>query len=168
MYRFIIDAETDGLYGQLLTLAVLISDTSGNVIEEFYAGLPHALDKVTNHWVKEHVLPYVNDYQAFDCKNDLLNAFWQLWLKYHNQETLCFVDVGIPVEASIWHQVIQLDVENRTFLAPFPIIDISSLLLAKGYNPLISRQELVPSFSGHLHNALDDVRLANAVLTKIL
>lgn len=168
MYRFIVDVETDGLYGNLLTLAVLVSDQSGHIIEEFYAGLSAALADVKEAWVREHVVAKAGNYQNFSSEQELLEIFWKLWLTYRGKGAICFVDVAVPVEAAIWRKVILQNPSERAFLAPFPIIDLASLLFAKGYDPLVSRKQLVPEFSGQLHNALDDVRLTNAVLSEIL
>lgn len=167
MLRFIIDAETDGLYGQVLTLAVLVADEDGHVLHEFYGGIPDAIRSVQTPWVKEHVIPIIGEYQVFEDEEQLLEALWSLWENYKDKAQ-CYVDVAFPVESQLWRKTILKDAEHRSFNGPFPILDLSSILFAKGYDSLVPRQSLVEGFEGQVHNALDDVRLTNAVLSQVL
>lgn len=165
-YRFIIDAEVDGLYGPLLTLAVLIADQDGQVIEEFYAGLPKNLASVETEWVKTNVLPFVGNYHNVDSEEELLDQVWRLWASY-GKSAICYADVPFPVETGIWHRIMARQEKSSEQEGPFPLIDLASILLAKGINPLTNRLDLARK-SFVLHNALDDVRLTNHLLTLFL
>ena len=56
------------------------------------------------------------------------------------------------------------DLPQRMMEGPFPLIDIASLLLAVGHDPLVDRQTLIKSWTQPLHNAFNDVCLSNLVL----
>lgn len=163
--RFILDAETDGLYGNILTVAVAVTDYNGGVIELFYGGVQSAIESVRDPWVLENVVPRIRDYTPFDSEYDLLEAVWSLWEKYRDSAT-CYVDVPFPVESGLLTKVVSHDLDNRKFSAPFPLIDLASMLLAKGIDPDTSRSELADS-NLEQHNALDDVLMTNSILTQL-
>lgn len=164
MKRFIIDAETDGLYGSLLTIAVLVTDSKGKVLESFYGGLPTHIAVASDPWVVDNVLPFISEYQAFDSEEALLETVWSLWVA-HREDSICFADVPHPIESRIFSKMVTSHPIERTFQGPFPLIDIASLLMGRGYSPLIDRESLASNFQGHRHNALDDVHLSNHLLT---
>lgn len=169
MQRFIIDAEADGLYGALLTVAVVVTDCDGKEIDRFYGGLPQHIKAVKDPWVKEHVLSVLGDYQVFESEEALLQAVWQLWLTYH-QTAICYADVPFPVETALFHKMVSQFSHNSMIESPFPMIDIASLLLANGLAPDTPRQDLVDceQLEGALHNALFDVQLSNLLLNRFL
>ena len=81
-YRFIVDAEVDGLYGPLLTMAVIVTKLDGTEVATFYGGVPRQIAETKEAWVLEHVIPYIGAYQAFDTEEELLEEVWQLWCTY--------------------------------------------------------------------------------------
>lgn len=164
MYRFIMDAETDGLYGKILTIAVLVAKNSGEVVEYFYGGIPNNITNVSNVWVKENVIPILGEYEVFEEETEILNKVWHLWEKYQ-EKARCFVDILYPVESHLLWRMVKLELNTREYLGPFPIIDIAGLLLAMGKDPNTDRQALLGETSGMLHNALFDVQLSNRLLS---
>ena len=119
-YRFIVDAEVDGLYGPLLTMAVLVTKLDGTEVASY------------------------------------------------RTSARCFADVPFTVESRLFHKMVEKDRQNRAFMAPFPIIDVASLLYARGFEPIGNRLDLVSHFEGRLHNALDDVRLSSRIIQRLL
>ena len=166
-YRFIVDAEVDGLYGPLLTMAVLVTKLDGTEVASFYGGVPKQIVETKEAWVLEHVIPYIGAYQAFATEEELLEEVWQLWCTYRTSAR-CFADVPFPVESRVFHKMVEKDRQNRAFMAPFPIIDVASLLFARGFEPIGNRLDLVSHFEGRLHNALDDVRLSSRIIQRLL
>lgn len=164
MKRLIVDAETDGLYGRFLTVALLVTDEEGVELDVFYGGVAPHIQQVETEWVKEHVLPLLGDYEVFDSQEALFEAVWFFWNRYRD-EVRCFADVPCPVEARLFRTMVEQDLSVRNFQAPFPLLDLASMLYARGYNPLIDRRTLVGMEGVPLHNALLDARLTNAVLT---
>lgn len=164
MKRFILDAETDGLYGALLTLAVLVTDEDGQVAETFYGGIPEAIAQVKDPWVIENVLPIIGDIETIASESLLLEKAWQMWERFGG-EARCYVDVPHPIESRLLGQMVMAQPAERALKGPFPLIDLASLLLGAGLDPLVNRQRLVGEVEGPLHNALYDVYLSNKVLT---
>lgn len=152
---FFIDAETDGLYGSIISVAMLVADSNGNEIERLYIGIKKENLNLSNEWVKENVLPILGDYDEYENEEQILECVWSFWLK-HRDNCYCIGDVTYPVECRIFEKCVSKDIENRKELAPFPLMDLSSMLYAKGIEPLTDRNEL-SCFTNLIHNAMADV-----------
>lgn len=164
--RFILDAETDGLYGPFLTVALSVSDSHGTVLDEFYGGVSPSIARAKDPWVIENVIPILGNYEGFSSEEELLEEVWCYWEKYRN-DAQCFIDVPFPVESRLLMKIVARDMAERAMLAPFPIIDLASLLYGKGYDPLVNRLSLISQHENQ-HNALSDVRIIREILEKIL
>ena len=155
-----LDVETDGLYGGFLSAPLIATDMQGNEIERAYYGIEKSKLNITEPWVIEHVLPYMGEYEACENEEELLHKAWTFWMKY--QETAYAVAyVGYPVECRFLEACVRMNVSEHAFQAPFPLLDLSSILLAKGYDPLLNLEELVTEdVAGNKHNPLYDVEMA--------
>ncbi len=151
------DVESDGLYGAFLTVALIATDWEGNELERAYYGIRRENMRVKEAWVLENVLPKLGDYEVCEDEQELLGKAWEFWLRYE-KEAYAICDVGVPVEARFLQACVALKPEENMWKAPFPLLDISSLLLAKGYDPLVERKGLLPNFdAAKEHCALYDV-----------
>lgn len=158
MNHFFVDAETDGLYGIFLSIAVIVTDENGHEAEQFYGAvlLPH--ESIHSQWVLENVYPYLKNADTlYKDEEALLEAFWQFWLK-HRENCMCITDVGHPVESRLFTSCVNKNLTEREWLAPFPMFDLSTLLLTNGINPLIDRKKL-SGLSLTAHDAINDVRM---------
>ena len=163
-----LDVETDGLYGSFLTVALIATDWEGNELERAYLGIRREKMHITEPWVEENVLPRLGEYEPVDTEEELLRKAWDFWLRYR-EEAYAVCDVGYPVEARFLKACVELDVKQNAMLAPFPLVDLSSLILAKGYEPLINREELVADYeSTKQHNELYDVEVSIEVWKKLM
>ena len=164
MKYFFVDAETDGLYGKFLSVAALAIDENGTETE-FYASVSVTESEIETEWVKENVYPYLSQsYVKYKTEYELLEAFWSFWNE-HKSGAECVSYVPYPVEARLFNTCVMHNVSERTFEGPFPLHDLSTLLVAKGYNTDVDMSEL----SGlHLesHDAMNDVRMLAAVWQK--
>ena len=153
-----LDAETDGLYGDFLSAALAATDEAGNILEKAYYGLsPRLLEGVKTPWVRENVLPVMGVYTPVDSREELLEAVWSFWMKYRETGYL-IGDVVYPVEVRLLQACVEVSPEERMFLAPFPLLDISSMLYAVGQDPDADRYALLGEpVSGMQHNPLQDV-----------
>ena len=162
-----VDAETDGLYGGFLTVAMIATDRDGQDLERTYLGIRKENMKITSSWVEENVLPRLGEYEVCEDEKELLERTWEFWLRYADT-SYAVCDVGYPVEARLFRKCVELNPEANTFLAPFPLLDISSLLLAKGYDPLMSRAEFLgEQADSRQHNALYDAEVSVRVWKKL-
>ena len=163
-----LDVETDGLYGAFLTVAMIATDGKGNELERAYYGIKREIMQVTEPWVQENVIPKLGDYEECNTETELLQKAWDFWMKYQ-KEAYAVCDVGFPVEAGFLRACVALNEKEAMWKAPFPLVDLSSLLLAKGYDPLVERKELVPEFEKDKeHSALYDVEVTVKVWKKLM
>lgn len=160
---FFIDAETDGLYGGFLTAAILVADSSGRELEHHYLGIRRENMTVTNPWVQEHVVPILGDYTPVEDEAALLEAVWQIWLR-HRETAYAIGNVISPVEARLFARCVERDPEARMFLAPFPLLDLASVLFGLGLDPL---SDPIPESAALTHNALADIRHDLEILRKV-
>lgn len=165
---FIIDAETDGLYGSFLSVAVLITDSNYNILREEYYGIKKANLHIQNEWVKTNVVPIMGEYEECADEQELLDKVWDLWIAYKDQ-VQAIADVVYPVEVRLFQKCVDMHPEERYFQGPYPLLDLSSLLYAKGYDPLVERKTLLkePEIVKQ-HNALDDVRMTLEIYKELM
>ena len=166
MKKFFVDAESDGLYGAFLSVAAMVTDENGAELERFYASLNILPEQIASEWVKEHVYPDLKNAEMFfDTEAEMLEAFWLFWMKYR-EEAMCIAYVQYPVEARLVSRCVMKNEAERAFLGPFPLYDLSTLLLAKGFSFDVDMQ----AFSGlnlPSHDAMNDVRMMAAVWQKL-
>ncbi len=163
-----IDAESDGLYGNFISVAMLVADQNGNELKHFYFGLKkELLNDIKTQWVTENVLPIMGEYKECDSEKDMLQKVWNVWLKYR-ENAYMIADVAYPVETRLIRECVALSNDAEVFFAPFPLLDLSSMLYAKGINPLVSRYEFLDlKNNDKQHNALEDVKISLEVWKKI-
>lgn len=155
-----LDAETDGLYGSFLTVAFIATDIKGNELERAYYGIRKEKMIVKEPWVIKNVLPILGEYEPCEDEKELLTKSWAFWLKYQ-EDAYAVCDVGYPVEMRFFKACVEQNITDYAMKAPFPLLDISSMLYAKGYNPLIDRSQFVPEFCrDKVHNSLYDVEVS--------
>ncbi|MBR5597144.1 MAG: hypothetical protein IKW30_07035 [Lachnospiraceae bacterium] len=160
-----VDAETDGLYGQVLSIGAVVVEENGRECSSFYQKQKIDPDAIQEEWVKENVIPLLGDCVECETEEELLEAFWAFYMENHQCDVIA--DVPYPVEASLFYKCVLRDEKNRRFLAPFPLLDLSSMLYAKGMDPLISRQELMGKHVQQ-HNGLVDARMSAEIYFKYI
>ena len=166
-YLFV-DAETDGLYGKFISIAMVVADHAGNELEHIYVGLSNPEKHIKEKWVLENVLPILGKYEEYDDEHSLLEAAWSFW-RANAQNSYVIADVMYPVESRLFAMCVEQDVEERIFQGPFPMLDLASMLYTVGINPLEAREKLAkPLDNGMQHNALYDARMAMAIWKKYI
>ena len=120
--------------------------------------------QMCNEWVKENVLPYLQDILVCNSIHELRESFWRLYDKYREQSTI-LVDCGFPVETNFLSDVCRQDLEKKEFLMPFPIIDVANFISID-----IDRNEVYEKETGlklRKHNPIDDCIASYYCYTKI-
>ncbi len=164
---FFVDAESDGLYGKFLSIAVLVTDKNGTELDSFYGAVKVNADDISSEWVKENVYPYLKNASVFyDSEADMLEAFWLFWLK-HMEDADCVSYVPYPVESRLFNSCVNEKTEERQFLAPFPLYDLATVLELKGYH-YDSDMQALSGLDLSSHDAMNDVRMAAEVWRKLL
>lgn len=128
-------------------------------MERHYWGIATDKLNVKTQWVLDNVIPIMGDYEACTDERELLSKTWEVWEKFH-KSSYVIADVCYPVEVRLFEKCVYMDLQNRIEVGPFPLIDLSSILLAKGIDPLIERTELLHHNLGRRHNALHDVEIS--------
>lgn len=156
---FLVDAECDGLYGDFITVAGLIMDANGNETDRFYYGIQKENLHVKNEWVKENVLPKLGNYTPFPNEREMLEAFWKKWITYH-EDAYAAGDVIYPVECRLFQKCVEINEAERSILAPYPLLDLASILYAKQIDPICERIKLSDCTQNEMqHNALFDIEM---------
>lgn len=163
---FVIDCETDGLYGPFLTAAVVVTDPELNITGRYYYGASETITKAENPWVLEHVIPILGDYEDCRTEEGLYQKVWNLWLECR-ADHYAVADVNSPVENRFFTNCVEINRPAREQVAPFPLLDLSSFLFQKGIDPLAPRLELSSMHSDSQHNALFDVDMTIAIMKKL-
>lgn len=150
------DAETNGLWGQAFSIgAVLMDKETGETEKQFVSRCP--IGEETNSWVKENVLPEMEEIpETHSDYLSMLSDFME-WYKENKEGSDIIVHMCLPVEAKLF-----LDAHISGIIgdwdAPYPLIDIAAfpeiLDSVDAYNKNNGIE--VPSFSGGTHNPLYD------------
>ncbi len=117
-------------------------DMDGKVVEEF-----SARTRVTTKldpWVKDNVLPAIVDMPiTHSTYTEMREAFWEWYLDNEPNCDYVIVSNGYPVEYRFLLDCQEADIEKRYWQHPFPIIDLSSLLLPFGELKEASKSKLL-------------------------
>lgn len=161
---FSFDAETNGLWGQAFSIAVIVYDESGKEIARFIGRCP--IEGDVNPWVAENVLPEMTDIpESHGSYDELLADFAKFYLENKTDADI-IVHMGVPVEATLLK-----DAHSRGYIGdwdgPFPLIDLAGCLQQAGENPT-SCDEYVTKYGlevseGNSHNPLYDSEVAAVV-----
>ncbi|GEM_PF-563867 len=148
---FSFDAETDGLWGRPFALSAVVYDSSpiGNTLTQMgqmysvvKTGHPAKSfvgylgpDAVTDGWVRENVLPALKELEpTHDSYESMLSDFAAFYMQ-HKSEADIIAHIGVPVESQVIEEMHRLGLIGE-WDAPFPMIDVGSVLKGRSENPL--------------------------------
>lgn len=159
-----VDAETDGLWGRPFAIAAIAYDENGSLIHSFVA---KSNEEVKNSWVKENVLPTIQDIEVVGNYTQLLKEFANFYKDMREQyEVTVLWHMGHVVEAYLFREL----VENKLigeWDAPYTPIEVSEVLRMKGFAPdsvdNYAKQHNIPISEGSTHNPLYDCEVAAKV-----
>lgn len=175
------DVETYGLFGEAFSVGyVLTHSVTGSVVgRELMHGIhscelsdtdndkhDHNLE-ATEEWLEKNVLKNIPSPDCFTTFG-IQQAFYNAWCTAKSfaekqGETLYLVaDVAWPCEARF---LLQVRHNFPDFIA-YPLLDVSSILLARGFDPVATyprKQSELPA-----HNPLNDARQSARILHTLL
>ena len=155
MNIFSVDAETNGLYGDVWAIGAVVLSPDGKMVDSFSGQVENPV--ITDQWVLTNIVPYVS-LPKYKSARELRDAFWSFWMK--NKATcLAIADYAYPVESNLFRLCINDDV-SRTWDGPYPLHEVATLLYAAGIDPNISREEFSGMYHLTKHNPLDDAYLS--------
>lgn len=163
-HKMMFDVESVGLHGEGFAVGFVVLDPNG---VELVAGSAYCPTIEADGppddraWVNENVS--VNGIE-FATPAALRDYFWTCWTGFKSEypDLQLWTDCGWPVEANFLSACVADDPVNRKWGGPYPLFDLSTLLLAVGENPTgtFNRQ---PS-EEPAHNALNDARQSARIM----
>lgn len=162
---FSFDAETNGLWGQAFAIGALVVDECGTEITRFVGRLPDS--EVTDSWVKENVLPKIQNIPVTHMTYAELLSDFAKFYKANKTDADVIVHMGYIVEAGLLRDMHAQGVIGD-WDGPYPMLDVSGNLQQAGEDPTsvdsyVKKNELsVGEFEGGTHNPLYDSAVAGA------
>lgn len=161
------DLESNGLHGPVFATGAVVMDGAGKVYDEFTARCPIVGD--TDEWVKENVLPAITDMPITNKDyKEIRQAFWSWYIKNEPKSDYVLVANGYPVEYRFLIQCQEDDIENRYWQHPFPILDLTSLVVQAGKEGARQAKGIKRSGDFSHHHPLHDAIMTAKVAFKVL
>lgn len=134
-YFFVFDVESIGLHGEGYAVGFVVIDKFGIELECGYFAAPKDAaigDDSDRKWVDENI-PGLSP--SHTTTNDVRYSFWEKWMEWKAKGAAMVTDCGWPVEARFLNACIDWDSTTRKWDGPYPLFDVSSILLSNGQNP---------------------------------
>ena len=153
-----VDAESDGLWGNIFSVAGILYDDNGLELDRILLKIP--THSITNEWVIQNVLPTLKRIDITnDTYEDMLNQFAN-WYKNNKENSIVIYHMGHIVEAYLFREMHRLGYIGD-WDAPYTPIEVSEVLRQKGYDPdsvdkYISEKSITIEDYGTTHNPLYD------------
>ncbi|HVS58642.1 MAG TPA: hypothetical protein VHD60_02805 [Candidatus Saccharimonadales bacterium] len=164
------DLETNGLHGDAFAIGAVVVDAQGNIVDKFVARCP--IEQAIDPWVTANVLPVIADIPVtHDDQKALRHDFWEWYLKAELASDYVLVSNGYPVEYRFLLRCQEDDLETRYWQHPFPILDLTSILLATGHDPSAKSRliaQVIRQGKFARHHPVDDATVAALAAFKAL
>jgi len=163
----VFDVESDGLHGEGFAVGwvAIEPDRVGGVPILWEDGIAVAPAPTANAWIRENVLPHLPEPTHPDARS-VRDAFWRVWDHWSAKGARLAADVAWPVEARFLAACVDDAPATRAWSGPYPLIDISSVRLAAGKDPLGEEARLAEELPAH--NPLADARQSARLLAEAL
>ncbi len=160
------DLETNGLHGQAFAIGAVVMSADGKIHDEFTARCK--VNDEMDEWVKGNVLPSITDMAITHGDYvSMREAFWRWYTKTEPNVDYVLVSNGYPVEYRFLLDCQEADLDERYWQHPFPVIDLSSVLLTSGHLVESNKRKLVAEVSAGQnfkpHNPLHDAKMTALV-----
>lgn len=160
----VFDVESVGLHGEGFAVGFVVVDGDGRELTcgRFSCDPINASgDYGSREWVAKNV-----PLMRHNCEDPdgMRECFWNAWLRWKEAGAALAADVPWPVEARFLNHCVQADPEAREWGGPYPLIDVASVRLAAGFDPLGTeprRENELPA-----HDPLNDARQSARLLSE--
>lgn len=161
----VFDVESIGLHGEGFAVGWVVIDETGEELEVSQIACDPSQasgSSAGRQWVKENALFKINA----KSPREVREGFWARWKWFKSQGALLAADVAWPVEANFLTACVREDHNSREWEGPYPLIDIASVRLAAGLDPLGKEDRL----SGELpeHDPVADARQSARLLIEAI
>jgi hypothetical protein len=174
-FYMVFDVESVGLHGEGFAVGWVVVDTEGGEVAcGAHACDPRGRENASGDdegraWVLANVPHSVwglggrwdagTAYQARE-------AFWEDWQAWKAKGAILAADCPWPVEARFLAACVDDDPEARRWGGPYPFIDVASVRLAAGLDPLGTEERLPSELP--IHDPLADARQSARLLIEAL
>lgn len=163
---FVFDVESVGLHGEGYAVGWVLVSPDGREIDSGYSACPSrnaAGDDAGREWIMENVDPHL-PHPKYETPRDVRGDFWSDW-QSKKAGAVMAADVPWPVESRFLNDCV------RDFGGddePYPLIDVASVRLAAGLDPLGTEPRLPNELPAHdpLADARQSARLLIEALAK--
>lgn len=172
-YIMVFDVESVGLHGEAFSYGFSVVSTVNSSrmgVAEVAFGKVSCAKGLAKGTLDNHKWVEAN------CKVDLpicpslpqmRQAFWDNWMYWKAQGAMLAADVPWPVEATFLSACVADDPEAREWQGPYPMLDIASIRMAAGLDPL-GIEERVNEDELPAHDPLADSRQSARLLLEAL
>lgn len=162
----VFDVESIGLHGEGFAVGFVVVHRNGTELDaDMYACPPNAA-KGNNEgwtWVKDNVPTLLKTHDAAWL---IRAAFWIKWQEWKTKGAVLVADCCWPVEARFLAQCVEDQPVQREWQGPYPLHDIASMMLAKGWDPLLERPR--KESEEPKHHPLNDARQSARLMLEVL
>ena len=162
MKKLVFDVESIGLHGEGFAVGYIILD-DGVVCAQYHASCPidtSAGADSDREWVKANVS--TEGSMLLNNPRELRDWFWKVIQEVKAEGGQVWTDCNWPVESNFLSACVADDPETRRWQGPYPLFDVSNLILASGLDPLESFPRLPDELPAH--HALNDARQSARLL----
>lgn len=163
---FSVDAETNGLYGETLAIAVTVREGGEEITQ--WSGRRSTPDKL-EPWVAQNVMPAIAGMPIeYRTSAALEEAFWAFWTRW-KKSAIVVAHCANPVETGLFLRCVGRDPQTRQWDGPYPAIDdVATLLRLLGEDPAsvdayIRHHGLTVPYDGASHHPMYDAVAAAVV-----
>jgi hypothetical protein len=153
----VLDCESVGLHGETYAYGYALVTEGGETLESGYGACSSILAEGTPEdrtWIEKNIDPNLPE-PTVKSPREVRSSFWKMWSRHKNNGVILAADCPWPVEARFLLDCVRDD-PTRTPDGPYPLIDVSSVLLASGKDPLGDYKRLEDELP--VHNPLADAK----------
>jgi hypothetical protein len=158
--RLIFDVESVGLHGEGFAVGWVVMEADKEIDSGYAACSPdyaYEGSKGDRIWVSNNVVPHLppptiknsKEERAHAAPAKLRQVFWDEWLRWKEKGATLWADCAWPVEARFLIECVQDGTDDRNWLGPYPLCEISTVLIYAGLDPLTKRDRLPSEKPAH-------------------
>lgn len=155
----VFDVESTSLFGSGFAFGVVVYNRGGSEVDRLELKSKEG-QELANDWVKQNVIPYLEDMPSCETDRELRDAFYNFYMK-HKETAEIWSDCNFPVETNFLNDIVKDDIEGRQWNMPYPLKDISTIIHID-----IERTEACGIIGLRKHNPLDDAKASAYFLLK--
>lgn len=133
------DIESNGLQGEAFAVGAVLMNADGTVESEFMGRCP--VKGPLDAWVRDNVLPPMEGVpENYPTDRAMRDAFWEWYTEAKAAADFVLTNNPYPVEARFLIACQNDHLPVRGFDHPFPMLDLSSMLIAIGVRTREARE----------------------------